>query len=776
MPENRRSSQPQPAAGGDEPIPVGVLGRFVRAVARFSTHRPKLTILLWIVLIVGCIAAGAATGTTSLKGSEGGVGESARADRLIEQAKLRGQATETILVRTKTATATDAAVRTLAARVDGLKPVAGVQSPASGGPDADALRADGGRSALLVVSLRGDPDDAGDNVGPVTKAVDRFSAAHPAVEVSQAGSGSIDNAIGDMVAQDLQRAELISIPITLLILIVAFGALVAASVPLLLGVTAVAGAMGALGVVSQVAPSGDSTGSLVVLIGLAVGVDYSLFYIRREREERRRGRGPEAALDAAAASVGRAILVSGVTVIVALAGLLLTGVPAFTSMALGTIVVVAIALLGSLTVLPAVLALLGDKIDRGRVPFLGRRRRRAEADGRGGTRRRPARRGVWGTIATVVTRRPAVALTSAVCLLGALAVPALGMHLADPGVSSLPAGIPEVQATKAVERAFPGAPDSAQLVIEGRDLHGAEARAGLEALGRRGATVTEGRGPVDVRVARDGRTAVVDVPMPDHGLDAAKRTVERLRNDVAPTATRIAPGTEPALVAGEAAGSLDFTKNLTAKLPLVLAFVLGLAFLLLVAVFRSLRLAATVIALNLLSIGATYGILVAVFQHSWAEDFLNFTSSGSVTSWIPLLAFVILFGLSMDYSILVLERIREGRINGLSPREAAAQGVAATGGSVTSAAVVMVAVFAVFATLRLLEMKQLGVGLASAILLDATIVRAVALPAAVTLLGEKAFRLPASRTRRSRARDGRAEEDHLGLVTPMTAASDAHVR
>jgi RND superfamily putative drug exporter len=735
----------------------------VARVSGASARRPKRVLLLWLVFVVACIVGGSVTGTRSLGPAEQGVGESGRATEALVAAGLREPATEAVLVRTDDAATTAGVTRELRTRLRGVPGVRAVDGPFGPGRRAASLTTDGGRTSLVLVTMRGDPDTAEERVKPVQDAVAAVARRHPDARVQQAGSGSLDREIDAIVKEDLQRAELLSLPVTLVVLVLAFGALVAASVPLLLGITAVAAAMGALGVVSQLVPSGDTTGSLVVLIGLAVGVDYSLFYVRREREERRAGHGPEAALRAASASVGRAILVSGVTVMVALAGLLLTGIPAFSSMAVGTILVVAIALLGSLTVLPATLALLGDRIERGRLPLVARLRdrRRAAAAAAG-------RSTAWGRMARAVTRRPVVALVTAVAVLLAVAAPALNMRTAEGGIDWLPQDRPTVAAQLAVERAFPGAPRDAELVVTGPNLDGAGAASRLRALGERAAGVTGGRGPIDVRVARDGRTALVAVPMPARGADAAGDAVRALRDDVAPTASRVAPGAR-ALVAGPAADSADFNDALAAKLPLVLGFVLGLAFLLLVAVFRSPRLAATVVGLNLLSVGAAYGAVVAVFQSTWAEDLLGFTSSGSIAAWLPLVAFVILFGLSMDYSVLVLERIREARIAGRAPREATAEGVAATAGTVTSAAVVMVAVFAIFATLSMLEMKQMGVGMAVAILVDATIVRGVALPAAVTLLGERAFRLPRSRSRRGDRRAGAATWDDAAPVPAVAA-------
>jgi uncharacterized membrane protein YdfJ with MMPL/SSD domain len=691
---------------------------FMRHIATASARRPRTTIALWLVFVAGCLFAGSLTGVKTLTGSQQGTGESARADARIDAAGLRSPAAESVLVRSGDPASTAAAARALEARLDGLREVRAVHGPR----DTPALSTAGGRSVLVQVTLRGDPDDAKEHVAPVQRAVAAVERAHAGVTLQEAGGGTIEKAFDEVLQKDLKRAELISLPITLVILLLAFGAVVAASVPLLLGLTSVAAAMGAFGVISQLAPDGGTGGALVVLIGLAVGVDYSLFYIRREREERRAGKGPHAALDATTATVGRAIVVSGVTVMVALAGLLFTGLAVFTSMALATIVVVLIAVIGSLTVLPATLALLGDRIDKGRIPFLGRRRA-PRAGGAG-----------WAKLAHTVTRRPVVSLITAVCLLGTLAIPALELKPASSFESALPADLPAIAAQRAIERAFPGAPSDAELVVTARRLDGAEA--GLRALGERARAVTGGRGAIGVDVARDGRTALVSVPMPDRGVDAAEDTVAALRARVTPTAARVAPGAE-AMLTGEAAGGADFTHRLASATPVVIGLVLALAFLLLVAAFRSPRLAAAVIALNLLSVGAAYGVLAAVFQHDWAEGLLGFTSTGTVADWLPLFAFVILFGLSMDYTILVLERVREELRAGRPARDAAAAAVAATAGTVTSAAIVMVAVFAIFATMQFADNKQLGVGLSAAILLDATIVRGIALPAAVALIGDR---------------------------------------
>jgi uncharacterized membrane protein YdfJ with MMPL/SSD domain len=494
----------------------------------------------------------------------------------------------------------------------------------------------------------------------------------------------------------------------------------------------------------------------VVLIGLAVGVDYSLFYIRRERAERAaedHPAHPDAALEAASATVGRAILVAGATVAIALAGLLFTGFGVFTSMALGAIAVVVIAVIGSLTVLPAVLALLGDRVNRGRLW-----RRRAP---------RPGRASMWDRIARAVTARPRVALALAAVVLAGLAVPLLGIHTGESGETEMPASTPVMVADHAIRAAFPGTSDTAELVVTGHGLATVANQRRLTDLGRIGERLGHGHGPVSLRVARDGRTALVSIPVSASSLAAARHTVDVLRGHLEPATRRLLPGARGQITGGDAE-SLDFTRRLAAVTPFVIGFVLVLAFLLLATTFGSPLLALAVMGLNLLSVGAAFGVLVLVFQHTWAQSLLGFTSNGAITDWLPLFAFVVLFGLSMDYTVLVLERAREARRDGANAREAAAIALGATGSTVTSAAIVMVAVFSVFATLPLLEFKQLGVGLAAAIALDATLVRGVALPAVLTLLGDRGLKPAAARRRDERPRDW----DHAPHVAALEAGHE----
>jgi uncharacterized membrane protein YdfJ with MMPL/SSD domain len=671
---------------------------------------------LWLALVVVCVTAGSLTGTKEL--GQFGIGQSGRASAQLSAARLNQPSVEDVLIQSGSAQETRSATSALEARLRDLAAVASIDGPSL----SPALSRDGGRVTLVQATLS--PNAAATRV---ERAVSAVRTSHPGTSLRESGDSSQQQQSDSEIANVLGTAAIVSIPLTLVILLLAFGSVVAALVPLGLALTTVGAAFGGLGVVSQIAPNYSSTSSVVLLIGLAVGVDYSLFYIRRERAERARGATRRAALDIAAATAGRAILVSGMTVVLALGGLLLTGTAIFTSIALGAMLVALIAIGGSLTVLPATLALLGDRIECWRLPWRRRARGRSSA---------------WRAVAGMVTGSPAVALLTAVCLLGALAVPAAGMHTLEPADGSdFPSSVPAIRAEHAIEHAFPGGVVPGDVVVTGQHLVTPTARHALAMLGRAAIHATGGEGRVPVTVAGNGHTALVAVPMPIAGA-AATHALTALRTQIAPLVGRLLPGAH-ALVTGDVAGNADFSQQLgSATLPII-AIVLALAFLLLLAAFRSVWLASAVIVLSLLSVTAAFGVMAAVFQHHWAQSLLGFTSIGGVISWIPLFLFVILFGLSMDYTVLTLERVREARRAGLDPRAAAAEALVHTGGTVTSAAIVMVAVFAVFAVLPTLDFKELGVGLSVAILLDATIVRVIALPAAITLLGER-WRVPVS--------------------------------
>jgi uncharacterized membrane protein YdfJ with MMPL/SSD domain len=710
---------------------LGLAGR----AGRWSAAHRKTAIWGWIAFVIAAIALGGALGTKTLSDSQSGVGESGAASKTLEGAFAQG-ADESVLVQSRSGASAytapvEEAVGEVEQRLRKLPFVANLKGPYAKHSDGQ-VSADK-RSALVrfeIPETHGvEPDDV------VSQALDQVAAvgrAHPDLRVEEVGDASGEAAVSESLEEDFSKAELTSLPITLLILIVVFGSLLAAGVPLLLALTAVGGTIGLLGPVSHVfGPVAEQIDSVILLIGLAVGVDYSIFYLRREREERAAGNGERASLEAAAATSGRAILVSGFTVMVAMAGMYIAGDPTFASFATGTIIVVAVAVVGSLTVLPAILSWLGDRIEKGRIPFLGKRRGNAD-----GSR-------VWGALVTRVMRRPKLAAGVAVAGLAILAIPAFSLHTANSGTSGLPKDMPIVHTLDRVEAAFPGGVEPAVVAISAPDVRAPAVAGEIESLRERLAADKADFGrPQSYRVAEHGKVAELQVPLAGDGTDSgSEAALAKLRDRLIPATIGQVPGAS-AQVTGETAGSVDFNDLLGERVPFVFAFVLGMAFLLLLVSFRSLVIPLTAIGLNLLSVGAAYGIVVWIFQDGHLEGLLDFHSAGSITAWLPLFLFVVLFGLSMDYHVFILTRIREAYDRGMSTEAAVSHGLRTTAGVVTSAAAVMVAVFAIFATLSFLDFKEMGVGLAAAILIDATIIRGVLLPATMKLLGERNWYLP----------------------------------
>jgi RND superfamily putative drug exporter len=706
-----------------------------RAGAWSAQHR-KQAILGWIAFVILASVAGGMTGQRMLTDAETSNGQSAAAEKAIEAAGFPEDSGEQVLVQGRGSLRADdpafaAAVADVTRRLEATPHVRDVSSPLTAGNEGQISKDQ--RSAVVAFKIPGDDELAGDRVDAALASVAAAQAAHPELRIEQFGSASAEKAISKSFEDDFQRAEFLSVPITLLILLIAFGAIVAAGLPLLLALTAVAATIGLLGPVSQLLPVEESVSSVVLLVGLAVGVDYCMFYVRREMEERDAGRGPTAALEAAAATSGRAVLVSGITVMVAMAGMFFAGNAVFESFAIGTILVVAVAIVGSLTVLPAMLSYLGQKgwTEKGRVPYIAKLRHRTKGESR-----------VWGAIVDRVLRRPVLSVVLSAGLMIALAIPAFGMKTLNPGVAGISRDLPIMQTYDRLEAAFPGGSEPAVVAVEAADVNAPAVAAGIAAL-KRAAKTTEGLGqPVTVTNNPRDTLALVEIPLAGNGTDSVSETaLARLREDVIPATIGRVDGVQ-ANVTGMTAGSKDFNDTMLSHLPLVFGFVLGLTFLLLLVTFRSLVIPIKAIVLNLLSVGASYGILKLVFQDGHGEKLLGFQSIGGITSWLPLFLFVILFGLSMDYHVFIISRIREAVVGGMSTDQAVSYGIKQTAGVVTSAAIVMVAVFSIFATLSSLEFKQMGVGLAAAILIDATIVRAVLLPATMKLLGDWNWYLP----------------------------------
>ena len=551
------------------------------------------------------------------------------------------------------------------------------------------------------------------------------------MRVEEFGDASSTKALNQSFSNDFRKAEYTSLPVTLLILLFAFGALVAAGVPLLLGLTAVLAALGLLGPLSHLIPVAEGTiDSIVLLIGLAVGVDYSMFYLRRKLEERHAGHDGDTALARAAATSGQAVLISGLTVMTAMAGMFLAGNAVFTSFAMGTVLVVAVAIIGSVTVLPAVISKLGDKVEKGRAPIIARRRASGESR-------------AWAFIIDRVLRHPAMSFVLSAGLLLALALPALSMHTVDPGTVGLPRSLPIMHTYDRIQAAFPGGPTPAVVVVKADDVTSPSVQKGIAEMAR-GAVASGQMGePMSLAVSPDHTVATISIPIAGSGTDSrSEAALATLRGKVIPCNDRPGAWHRHVYVMGLTANSKDFNDTMKAHLPIVFIFVLGFAFVLLLLTFRSIVIPLTAILLNLLSVGAAYGVLKLIFQDGYLRSLLGATNIGGVIDWLPLFLFVILFGLSMDYHVLILSRIREDHDGGMSTAEAIAHGIKSTAGVVTSAAIVMVAVFSIFATLSAVAFKQVGVGLAIAVLIDATIVRAVLLPSTMKLLGERNWYMP----------------------------------
>ncbi|WP_371503270.1 MMPL family transporter [Kitasatospora sp. NBC_00374] len=697
----------------------------------WSARHRKTAVFGWLLFVVLAAYLGGVHGSTKVEQSESMPGQVARAAKILDEAGIKRPAGETVLVQSSALTADDPAFRRVVDEVAGAVTGTGRTADLHSPYDSGAISADR-HSALLQFTLAGQDEKAVEDVPAVLAAVGKVQAAHRDLTVEEFGEASAGKWFQDQFKNDFSRAEWTAVPLALGILLIAFGALVAAVLPVLLALTAFIAAGGLVALSSGLLHTSDDASSVMLLVGLAVGVDYCLFYLRREREERAAGRDAATALQIAAATSGRAVLVSGVTVVVAMAGMFLTGIADFQAMSLATIIVVVTAVLGSLTVLPALLSMLGDRVDKGRVPFLHRLRRSDAAGGR-----------VWNAVLTPVLRRPLAATVLAGGLLLGLAAPMLTMHTANLTFQQqLPKGNALVATSARIEAAFPGSPSPATVVVKARDIDSPEMTRAIADFQARALTTKGMHGPIQVTVHQAQNVATIDVPLLGSGNDATSNdALDALRGTVVADTLLKVPGTE-APVTGQTAGSHDFNRQMSDSMLPVFGFVVAFAFLLMLTSFRSLGIAVTAVVLNLLSVGAAYGVLSLVFQHGVGASLLGTAGVGAVESWVPLFLFVILFGLSMDYHVFVVSRIKEAHDRGLSTQAAISYGIRSTAGVVTSAAVIMVGVFAVFGTLSMQSMKQMGVGLAVAVLIDATVIRAVLLPAAMSLLGERNWYLP----------------------------------
>ncbi len=699
-------------------------------LTRWSTAHPVLAIVTWIVLVAAAVAAGSMAGTHSLD-SRSAPGDSGKAERLLERAGFpESPATERALIlradgaplteddRTQAAAAITREMGSVGA-VENLSPTPLVSAD--------------GRAALMQWDIAGDAETADEHVEPMIDAVARAAETTPGLSIAQVGDASLDRAIGQMYGDDFQRAEILSIPLTLLILIIVFGAVVAALVPLVLALTSLVAAFGITTALSPLVAWDETTASVMLIIGLAVGVDYALFIVRRARNERYEGRSTRDAILAASATSGRAVVISGFTVMIAVGGMLFAGDPTFVSMGLGCIVAVGTALLGSMIALPAILTLLGDRVDTLRVPWLARYRRATHGDSR-----------FWGAVVRRSTRRPGVTVAVVGGLMLVAAGPVLGLSTKLPDLQDLPRSIPEMQTMDALQEAFPAEGGVHRVAI--RTTIGVDSPDVTEAVDDMVAALRDTPGiapdwtPVP-EVSPNREAMVIDVPyLGDDTAPGATGSLTALRDTIIPSTV----GTVAEVyVTGDAAGSRDFTNLINERLPLIMTFVIALTIILMILAFRSPWLAGMTALLNLLSVGVAYGLLVIIFENTWFDGVIGIATTGTIVAWLPLFLFVVLFGLSMDYHVFVLSRVREAIAGGATPAEAIEIGIRRTASVVTSAAVIMIGAFSMFAFLSTLDMKQMGIGLALAIAIDATIVRGVMLPAALRLLGDRAWREPA---------------------------------
>ncbi|MEU9785198.1 MMPL family transporter [Streptomyces phaeochromogenes] len=711
------------------------MNSFTVRMARWSALHPWRAIIGWLVFVVLCLGLGSAVGVNSAKTADYRVGEAGRAEAIAAEGKLERRSIEQVLVSARPGaldeaaaeTAVEAAAKDLTARFERLPEVESVAEP--------VLSGDGG-IVLVEAALKGEERDAKDKVDALVAQTGAVQKANPGLLLEETGSPSISKGVDKQRGEDLALSEAITLPVTLITLLIVFGSVTMAGVPLLLALSSIAAAVGLSMVVSHISPDTGVGTNLILMIGLAVGVDYTLFYLKREREERARSQGKlssEALVELAAATSGRAVVVSGLAVVVSTATLYLASDVIFSSLATGTIVVVLVAVLSSLTVLPALLVKLGKRAER-------RERRRAERGKPVRSRMRGESGGrVWAALLRPANRHPVATLCVSVLALLALAAPLAGLKITEMSRDTHSREIPAMQVYDRLNEAFPERRVTHDIVVRadaGRSTEVTAALSKLAELAHADPLFTDAE---RIRTSDDRRVSVLELKVPYLGnSDEAYDSLDQLRDEYVPATVGGIEGAEYG-VSGDVARYSDYPAHQNSKLPLVLGALLLVTFVMTLYAFRSVVLALLGVVLNLLSAAAALGLLVLIFQGSWAEGLLNFDSTGSVGSRVPLFLFVILFGLSMDYQVFVVSRIREAVLGGVPTRQAVLDGIRSSASVVTSAAVVMTTVFTSFVFLHIIEMKQIGFVLAAAVLLDAFVIRVLILPAAMLLLGEASW-------------------------------------
>ncbi|MGW3203420.1 MMPL family transporter [Streptomyces sp. NPDC001135] len=699
-------------------------------MARLSARHPWRALGGWLLFMALCLGVGSAVGTDSAKTADYRVGEAGRAEAMAAEGHLGRLSTEQVLISARTGALDEgpaaSAAQELTARMRRLPEVAQVAAP---------VRSFDGHVLMVEVSLKGEELEADAKVGALLAQTRAVQRAHPGLLVQETGSASVSKGVDQQRDDDLALSERISLPLTLVTLLIVFGSLTMAAVPLLLALSSIAAAIGLAMVASHLTPDAGVGKNVILMIGLAVGVDYTLFYLKREREERARsgGRlGTEALVELAAATSGRAVVVSGLAVAASTATLYLASDVIFSSLATGTVVVVLVAVASSLTALPALLTLLGRRAER-------RARRRAE---RGRSSRRARGGGdsrLWSALLRPAARHPLATLCCSLLALLALTLPLTGLKITEMSRDTHSRAIPAMRVYDRLNAEFPDRRVTHQVVVQAPAARSAQVTGELRALARRAAADPLFTGYARVRTAADHRTSTLELRVPHLGdSPQAQASLRHLRHDYLPATVGKVTGARYG-VSGDVARYTDYPAHQDGRLPLVIGALLLVTFLMTLCAFRSVVLGLLGVVLNLLSAAASLGLLVLVFQHTWAEGLLHFRSTGTIGSRVPLFLFVILFGLSMDYQVFVVSRIREAVLAGTPTRQAVVEGVRRSASVVTSAAVIMTTVFVSFVFLHLIEMKQIGFVLAAAVLLDAFVVRVLILPAALLLLGERTW-------------------------------------
>jgi uncharacterized membrane protein YdfJ with MMPL/SSD domain len=722
----------------------------VRIALWSATHRwPAM--LAWLALSFGLLGLSLGLGgirsDSSTSGGQNSQTESGRAATAMSPAGTASSEELDVVVTSASIRATDPAFRTtVEAIVDRLRSVQATVDETTGpalveiadpysAPATAGCVAPDNTSVRIVGRIDGDPAAIATRVAALEPVITAVEGAYPGYQIHAYDDTLVANEMNDEINRDMDGSTALSLPLTFLIMLLAFGALVAAGIPLLFAISALCAAFGAFGIFSQnVEPVSPFAAQVIMLIGLAVAVDYSLFMISRFRSQRRAGADRLGAIEIASATSGRAVLFSGIAVMISLAGLFMLPDSLFQSIAIGTIAVVSVSVAGSLVFLPAVLAILGDGIDRGRLPSVGRIGRRVDES----SSPRPS---VWLPIVRTVMRHPIAAIVVAAATLLVLASPTARLNLGEMDTSILPSNLDGVKAVEALQTHWPaGTLLRLEAVVTPAGTPAAQAA--VDRLEASLVAIPGLHGPAQAAPTADGKSEVVSVVMSGGQNDAANwAIVRRVRSELVPQALAGSAGVS-VLVGGGAATAMDQTQIYTDGMARVLLFVLAFSFVLLMLVFHSIAIPAKAILLNLLATGAAFGALVLVFKEGWFASLLGVTPTPVIQDWVPIFVFTVLFGLSMDYEVFILSRIKEAIDAGASSHDAVERGITHTAGTVTSAAAVMVVVFAIFLTLPITVAREMGLGLAVAIFVDATLIRCVLLPATMRLLGDWNWWLP----------------------------------